>query len=326
MEALKERSRKKKGRPLHAASKPAEPAEPAEPEAQHSQQESEALGNIEIRLSSTLAQTLSLPVQLDMHHLAYPVLLQPADKPASPALWEDVMLLNEPDLRHALLAPDSPNLHLSEPGDGNSTGTLYASLATLPPAEQLWDFDKELRDLDLPSAPPQDLELYFSGNCVSLAHPASPLDLAAIFDHELFSEFENPLLDQHSLLVADFLNHNVSPNTDDEFYRHLSSYETAFLNTLRNKISISRLQASINSVSERLWTIKKSSKVADSTCRDGVNLRLEFTQEEALFDDEKSKELDGLLKEFRILVYDKQMKDLFESKIEKLWVMNYIDE
>ncbi|KAJ3120316.1 Ectopic P granules protein 5 [Nowakowskiella sp. JEL0407] len=185
---------------------------------------------------------------------------------------------------------------------------------------------REYEVIDAPSAPPQ---LDFDDmNDFVFEEPIESLeDIVESVENSTTLTFDNPLLINHPAAVSEFLSRNGSPPLpDDIFYIHLSQYESAAQKILNNKLELSQNHTTIQSVVAELWTLKKNLKTLESTCADGVKVKIQATVEEAVFDQVQSEEISRLLAELRQKIYYNYCKDLFLSKVEKTWIMSYIDE
>ncbi|KAI9364911.1 hypothetical protein DFJ73DRAFT_956142 [Zopfochytrium polystomum] len=183
----------------------------------------------------------------------------------------------------------------------------YGLEATAPPLE---DQDWNIEQFDV--SPTQTV----SPSNVAL----KPLD-----EDVLFGLHENFQLAAHGRLVEEFRRATNQAIDRDFFFERVNEYFLAWLETNRAKSRLKSLQSSINSITSRLWILRKSSGTADDKCLDGVRITHSFASEEAQLSAVELEDLQRTLESLKKEVVHGVKSASFSTKMAKLWIQNYID-
>ncbi|KAI9344280.1 hypothetical protein BDR26DRAFT_857531 [Obelidium mucronatum] len=161
--------------------------------------------------------------------------------------------------------------------------------------------------LEAASAPPIDLH-----NRILAVSAPVPLE-----DEILRNLYENlELKELHSKVINDFRKNAKYVLVRDQFFETVLEYERSFSSHQTSSAKVKALTISIESLTSKIWIMKKSTQKLSSKCLDGVSL--------VHIDDLEQLRL-SLTKTLSNQVYEKKNSS-FRMKMLKLWIQTYIDE
>ncbi|KAJ3073389.1 hypothetical protein HDU98_001680 [Podochytrium sp. JEL0797] len=168
--------------------------------------------------------------------------------------------------------------------------------------------------LACPSAPPMELH-------ENIANITAPVPLE---DDILDRFYVNTQLQE--LQINDFRNNAKYLLTRDEFFETVLEYEHSFSNFQASTAEVKSTRASIDSLTSKIWTMKKSTQKLSSRCLDGVTLVHMVTSETAILNPDDLELLkQSLTVTLSDLLYQKK-KAAFQMKMLKLWIQAHVDE
>ncbi|KAJ3250105.1 hypothetical protein HDU77_007085 [Chytriomyces hyalinus] len=166
--------------------------------------------------------------------------------------------------------------------------------------------------INTPSAPPMHLML----------NEAVPLDDAVLANMYVNAELQN----QYATIVDDFRKSAKYVLARDIFFENVLNYERSFSTFQSSSGQLSRLLPSIESISQRVWTLKKTHQKLTARCEDGVHLVHIVSSETAHLNlGELEKLRETLTTTLADCIYAKK-RAAFDMKMIKLWIQTYLDE
>ncbi|KAJ3228116.1 Ectopic P granules protein 5 [Chytriomyces hyalinus] len=175
------------------------------------------------------------------------------------------------------------------------------------------DIEMQLADaINTPSAPPIHLML----------NETVPLDDAVLANMYVNAELQN----QYATIVDDFRKSAKYVLARDIFFENVLNYERSFSTFQSSSTQLSRLLPTIESISQRVWTLKKTHQTLTARCEDGVHLVHIVSSETAHLNlSELEKLRETLTKTLADCIYAKK-RAAFDMKMIKLWIQTYLDE
>ncbi|KAJ3407307.1 hypothetical protein HDV05_005492, partial [Chytridiales sp. JEL 0842] len=199
-------------------------------------------------------------------------------------------------------------------------------VASAPEASDIWGDemiqDFQFADLNKHGAlnttvPPLDL-----GNQLDFHNEG----LDALPEDALEEHYFNQELVDHAKLVDEF--HSTQrqlPTTNDDFFRRVEQYENSCQDTMLAKVRLKNLISSSQSLSHRVWVVRREAKQVSGKCHDGFRVAQNYTSETASLNEEDFKRLTEVLEEVQLESQHVYGKATLNSKLSRLWIQNSID-
>ncbi|RKO88909.1 hypothetical protein BDK51DRAFT_52300, partial [Blyttiomyces helicus] len=289
--------------------------------------------DVEVEPSLADLTALRLPAY-DAPAPVYPALSQlvPSAPQALPVTFEASA---PPGLdAHALYSntsiyPDAGSLPVSAVSQTPDHAAAYAPGFQGEVEESLYPSAPLLLESTLvPTAPPIHQQLaYPLAPAVQQIPEASAIQVPLPLTDELIDRiYENPHQAEHAKVVEEFRHSASNLESSDPFYERVVEYELTFAASQREKLNLNALKARIQQTAARLWTLKKNTETVEATCEDGRKLTHTFTSETAAYNDDAVPDLEASLELIRDEAHGNLTARLFQSKLAKLWIQNFLDD
>ncbi|KAI8614314.1 hypothetical protein BC830DRAFT_1128093 [Chytriomyces sp. MP71] len=196
--------------------------------------------------------------------------------------------------------------------------------ASAPPLNSWNEVNGQAAALEVPILSPSapSMELVMQDLEVTNRLAPTPLD-----DEVLGRMYVNAELQRvYDSVVADFRKNVKYLVVRDKFFESVLEYERSFSLVQSTTEHIARLKASIESLMQRVWTLKKSAQKLSSRCHDGVYLVHIVTSETATLNKEDMKELRKTLTVTLAELLHQKTTASFQTKMLKLWIQAHLDE
>ncbi|RUS23381.1 hypothetical protein BC937DRAFT_93325 [Endogone sp. FLAS-F59071] len=112
----------------------------------------------------------------------------------------------------------------------------------------------------------------------------------------------------------------------DAFYSRVRNFEKAHGEVQTTKLAIYKLQNTARNIASRTWIIESKTEVTQAKCGDGADITHTYSYQVAKYQASESSRLAKVLAKLREEANTRLYRFMYESKLAKLWVQNYIDD
>lgn len=112
----------------------------------------------------------------------------------------------------------------------------------------------------------------------------------------------------------------------DAFYARVRDFEKAHGEVQTTRLAIYKLQNTARNIASRTWMIESKTEVTQAKCGDGADITHTYSYQVAKYQASESSRLAKVLTKLREESNTRLYRFMYESKLAKLWVQNYIDD